>query len=209
MGRRGRFFCPFHAISQYLQTRSDYISEAEKFFVFADRSNVSPNLLRNILRSLLQAVNLDRRRYTFKRLRSERASDLLKLGFSVQEIQRLGRWHSNAVYKYLKLSCIFVGGIRAYEQIWFMGDQFCFSSFQRNYYQRDAGALKFYVKEHMDVAAYFKNGSDVLNPNITSRFRGMMVEGIKEQKTFPRLIMIVPDDDIISFLNFESKFGIS
>ena len=40
--------------------------------------------------------------YLFHGFQSGRASDLLKLGVSVETIKKLGRWHSNAVFRYLK-----------------------------------------------------------------------------------------------------------
>ena len=40
--------------------------------------------------------------YSVHSVRMGRACDLLKLGLSVESIKKIGRWRSNAVFRYLK-----------------------------------------------------------------------------------------------------------
>ena len=44
---------------------------------------------------------------------------------------------------------------------------------------------------------------------MVSRFRSCMTEAIKDLTVFPQLIVVIPDDDLIWYLNFPSRFGIS
>ena len=96
------FFCPFIAVRNYIAIRGNYVSDTENFFVFSDKSPVTPVHVRCILRQCLDILGLDSNLYDTHSARAGRALDMLKMNFSIQEIQAAGRWRSNAVYKYLK-----------------------------------------------------------------------------------------------------------
>ena len=100
--RNTKFFCPISAVITYMDIRGSYVTDNEQFFVFADRSPVGPHHLRTLLRQLLSYLNLDEQLYDVHSFRSGRTCDLEKLGYSVEQIKVLGRWKSNAVYRYLK-----------------------------------------------------------------------------------------------------------
>ena len=85
-----------------MKVRGDYVSESEQFFVFADRSPLHPANVRNTLHQLLQNLNLQAELYNTHSLHAGRACDLRRHGFTVEQIQRMGRWRSNVVYKYLR-----------------------------------------------------------------------------------------------------------
>ena len=95
-------FCPFRAVLRYMITRGNYLLDNEQFFVFADGSPVKPHHFRGILRALLVQLDLDAHLYDVHSFRSGRTCDLAKYGYSIKKIKALGRWKSNAVYKYLK-----------------------------------------------------------------------------------------------------------
>ena len=96
------FFCPFSAVLHFMSTRGSYKSEEEQFFVFADRSPVCPHHFRSTLRSLISKIDLDPLLYDVHSFRSGRTCDLYKFGYSIDQIKSMGRWKSNAVYRYLK-----------------------------------------------------------------------------------------------------------
>ena len=85
-----------------MNVRGDYFTEKEQFFVFSDGSAVKPNHIRNLLRELLQNLGLKSTLYDVHSFRSGRTVDLEKFGYSIDKIKTMGRWKSNAVYKYLK-----------------------------------------------------------------------------------------------------------
>ena len=97
-----KIFCPFKLVTQYMEVRGDYIDEEEQFFVFSDKSCVEPHNIRNVLREILSNLNLDGSLYDVHSFRSGRTSDLAKFGYSIDRIKEMGRWKSNAVYRYLK-----------------------------------------------------------------------------------------------------------
>ena len=94
--------CPFTILQKYLRNRPISLTLDEQFFVFADNSPVKPANARNTLKIMLTKAGLDPSLYGMHSFRIGRASDLLKYNFSVETIKKLGRWHSNAIYTYLR-----------------------------------------------------------------------------------------------------------
>ena len=97
-----RHFCPFQLVHDYITSRGRYKDLNEQFFIFRDGSPVKSSHISNMLRSLLKAVGINSSLYGFHSLRAGRATDLLNWGYSLEQIKLLGRWRSNAIYKYLK-----------------------------------------------------------------------------------------------------------
>ena len=97
-----QFFCPFQVARQYVRMRGPYIREDEPFFILSDRSALQAQMIREILRTLLENLNLRPELYDTHSLRAGRSRQMAKFGFSVKEIRKAGRWRSNAVYSYLK-----------------------------------------------------------------------------------------------------------
>ena len=95
-------FCPFKVINCYIQVRGNYECMSEPFFIFRDRSLVKAFQARNMLKLLITRLGLDCKNYGMQSLRIGRTSDLVKYNYSIEEVQRMGRWHSNAVYKYIR-----------------------------------------------------------------------------------------------------------
>ena len=102
-GQDVSFFCPFQVLNEYRIARGRYEDQNENLFIFKDRTPVKPSHAAEVLRQCLENINLDLHLYTFHCLRSGRACDMLKQGYTIEQIKYLGRWKSNAVYKYLKL----------------------------------------------------------------------------------------------------------
>ena len=97
-------FCPVQIIKNYIDMRPAISDMDEHFFIFHDKSNLKPFQLRSTLRRLLQELRLDDSKYDTHSFRIGRAMDLEKYNIPIDQIKSLGRWKSNAVYKYLKNS---------------------------------------------------------------------------------------------------------
>ena len=97
-----RRFCPFAAISHYLKLRGDYENTDENLFIFRDGSPVRAQHVRAELKGAMKALGLDQNLYDTHSFRIGRATDLFKMGKTLEEIKKVGRWKSNAVYKYLR-----------------------------------------------------------------------------------------------------------
>ena len=95
-------FCPFEILEEYIAIRPDMRNRQEQFFMFRDNSPVQAHHLRTVLKELIKMAGLRPELYSGHSLRIGRASQLAKLGVSVETIKKLGRWRSNAVFRYLR-----------------------------------------------------------------------------------------------------------
>ena len=97
-------FCPFRLLRNYVNCRKGYIMLDEPFFVFHDRTPVSPTCFRAALKLSIKNCGLQDDLFNCHSFRVGRSVDLLQMGISVETIKKLHRWSakSNAVYHYLK-----------------------------------------------------------------------------------------------------------
>ena len=95
-------FCPFQLTQRYLTLRGGYKCVNEQFFIFSSGEPVSARHVSQLLKLSLKQMNFNQDLYSFHSLRSGRSCDLLKAGYTIDQIKMLGRWKSNAVYKYIK-----------------------------------------------------------------------------------------------------------
>ena len=97
-----RRFCPFKLSREYLAIRGNYCHMEEQYFIFRDGSPVTASHVRSVLKRCLKAVGLNNSLYGTHSFRIGRATDLAKLGKTIEQIKRIGRWSSNAVYNYIR-----------------------------------------------------------------------------------------------------------
>ena len=97
-----RHFCPFRFLNEYIVQRGSIDEETEPFFVFRDKTPVKPEDARILLRNILTRLGLDPNLYGMHSLRAGRTSDLVNFGYSISEVRRMGRWRSNAVFRYIR-----------------------------------------------------------------------------------------------------------
>ena len=100
--KQKRHFCPFKIMKNYLIVQGNYLSETEQFFVFQGHIPLEQIHVRVMLAKIIKNLGLNAHLYQFHGIRAGRATDLSRWGFSIEQIKVLGRWKSNAVYKYLK-----------------------------------------------------------------------------------------------------------
>ena len=94
--------CPYQLLCEYAAIRGDYSLDNEPFFILSDKSPVTSTQVTSTLKAILKETGFDASLYSNHSLRIGRTCDLLKLGLSVETIKKLGRWRSNAVYRYLR-----------------------------------------------------------------------------------------------------------
>ena len=94
-------FCLFKLTEEFLTVRGDYIDPQEQFFIYRDKSPLKADTVHAALKKIIKNLNLDPNLFEVHGFRAGRASDLLKAGYPVEQIKIIGRWKSNAVYRYL------------------------------------------------------------------------------------------------------------
>ena len=101
--KRGeKFFCPFETTLEFATLRGDYDLESEHFFVFQDGTPVKSAQYRKVLKQCIKQLQLQTKNYSPHSLRIGRATDLMKMGMNIDRIKYIGRWKSNAVFKYIR-----------------------------------------------------------------------------------------------------------
>ena len=102
MSKMAQKYCPYQCTCDYMNIRGGYRNVNDPLFIFADGSPVKPSQVRAVLRDVIKSIHLDQSMYDTHSFRIGRAGDLMKQGYSLDTIKHLGRWKSNAVYRYLK-----------------------------------------------------------------------------------------------------------
>ena len=91
--------------------------------------------------------------------------------------------------------------VSAYERCWFMGGDFGSQSFEQQFQSRLSSDYNSYCKAHFDTRGYFTNFLND-NPSIIGRYSNLLIQAVTARSDnkllpFPRLVVFVPDDDII------------
>ena len=95
--------CPFKLLLNYLQLRKKCAHDSEQFFVFRDRSPVTAQHFRSILKDLLDIGGFDSKYYSSHSICTGRTGDLLELGIEFPVLAKLVHWKSGiSIYTYLK-----------------------------------------------------------------------------------------------------------
>ena len=97
-----RHFCPFKLMTQYRDVRGPYSEDVEQFFIYRDGSPVKPDQVRKVLKIIIARLNFDQKVYGMHSFRIGRATDLIRYGYTIEEVMRMGRWRSNVVFKYIR-----------------------------------------------------------------------------------------------------------
>ena len=74
-----------------MTARKRFTSDEESFFMFRDRSPVTPKNMRKLMKIILEREHFDPKFYRFHSLRIGRATDMEKNSISLRKIQKLGR----------------------------------------------------------------------------------------------------------------------
>ena len=101
-GQQLKLLCPYKLLRKYSKARKPCGLDHEQFFVHSDGSPVTAAQVRVCLKESLKEAGFNSALYSFHSIRAGRAGDLLKLGLSVETIKKIGRWRSNAIFKYLR-----------------------------------------------------------------------------------------------------------
>lgn len=96
-------FCPVSHMSRYLNI---FRHMSGPLFQFADGKPVTYAFVSENLRSAIRFIGLNPRRYKGHSFRIGAATHASNLGFSENAIQIMGRWHSNAVRRYIRLETL-------------------------------------------------------------------------------------------------------
>ena len=102
------------------------------------------------------------------------------------------------------------GRIKGCEAVWIIGDDFVSKSFDQYYKSwstspsqatiHNAGRT-LYLFENFEVSDFYSNKYVSANQNTISRLRSAFQKGIQDNVILPKYVVIVPDNDIITYFN--------
>ena len=94
----GSEFCPYRTLRRYIGEQGGYLKGDEPFFIFWDRSPVTPRHVSYCLKLILSHSGFQQEFYGTHSFHAGRSCDLFNIGISIENIKKLGRWCSNAVF---------------------------------------------------------------------------------------------------------------
>ena len=86
------------------------------------------------------------------------------------------------------------------DKVWFFSDNFGFTSYTRHFYQRPSENFQGYVKENYEVSGFLNNKRNSLDNSTVSRLRNLFPVALGSYASLPKLLVIVPDDDVIMYI---------
>ena len=98
---------------------------------------------------------------------------------------------------------VFTATVAAYDSCWFFGDDFGSRTFEQYFQAKRAKEYNGYVKAHFDTYGFFPNPFTSDNPSMISRYSNLVSQAVQRNHVdkrlypFPKLIVVVPDNDLI------------
>ena len=97
--------------------------------------------------------------------------------------------------------------VAAYDRCWVFGADFASHSFEQHFKFRASTDFNSYTKAHFDVMGYCNNFVICDNPSLISRLGNLLIQAACPSNSnntkilpLPKIIVVVPDDDIIKTL---------
>ena len=97
-------YCPFQILRDFFAFRPrKFWTHTESFFIFRDRSVVTPWHMRNTLKTCLEKAGFEKDMYDTHSFHAGCLVDLHeKMNLPISLVKEFGWWYSNSVYRYLK-----------------------------------------------------------------------------------------------------------
>ena len=91
--------------------------------------------------------------------------------------------------------------------MWIVGNDFAAHYYEEYFKRPSITDTEMYIRQNYEITGYHNKYLST-NPNMVSRICNTIIKGLKEQKYLPKLIVVVLDDDLIKYLNF-NQYGFS
>ena len=91
--------------------------------------------------------------------------------------------------------------------IWFIGDNFTAWTYRAHFKKSNPDSWNHYIKEHYEFAAFCNSRYASANVNLLARIQNAFAAALSSEKKgkLPNYVLLVLDDDLISFLDFEHE----
>ena len=89
--------------------------------------------------------------------------------------------------------------LRGYEKVWFIGDEFCYRTYQ-SYFKKNMdkeGKPITFTFKQFEVRSFFNSKYVSHDPSVLSRIHNCLVKALNENATLPKVIIFVLDNGIL------------
>ena len=93
--------------------------------------------------------------------------------------------------------------LKGIKKIWVLSDDFGLNSFNEHFCLNEENDKSSYMKENFEISGFMNNKAQSHDVNTASRIRSCLAGAIKDQKIFPKCIVVILDHDVIKY--FHSK----
>ena len=106
----------------------------------------------------------------------------------------------------INLHFVISGYISGIEKVWIVGDEFTFRTYDEYFEQRNHKEYNGFTKENYEIHGVTTSKYASVDKNIVSRIRNKFAKAIEEKKFLPKLVVIIPDDDLIRGIQTNKEF---
>ena len=103
---------------------------------------------------------------------------------------------------------MFADKLKGYDNLWFLGDNFVAHTYRTGYKDVDKKEGEYFTEKFFNVHAYCSSRYDNNETNMLKQIANSFVQAMAENSYLPRFLVMVFDDDIIDFTDFDQK-GVS
>ena len=93
--------------------------------------------------------------------------------------------------------------MKGYETVWFIGDEFAAHSFEHYFQSRDHTEYSGYTKENFNTIGFMSSKYVSCNQNLLSWLQNALAKAIQDEILLPKLVIVVIDDDMIKYFDFD------
>ena len=93
------------------------------------------------------------------------------------------------------------------KKLWILGDNFTARTY-RSHFKLNTGTTH-YMKDMYEVTPYCNSRYNSANQNMLARIQNTLIAAISKNNHMPDYIVVVLDDDLITFLDYKSTAGLA
>ena len=86
--------------------------------------------------------------------------------------------------------------------MWIIGDNWMAETFRPAF--KKIKQTEFYLKEQFEVTPFCSSKYNDNNKNVLSRLQITMASAINKEKTLPKFILVIIDDELIKYLDYNN-----
>ena len=96
-----------------------------------------------------------------------------------------------------------VDNVPAYEKVWFFRDNFGYHTYSQYFHNKPISDYGTYIKKNYDTVGFLNDKYNCHDDSAVSRIRNLLPSAVKSHLLLPKLIVVVTDDDLMSYVRYK------